>query len=62
MCFFFTALCIATVYRCESGDMSGKHGQLSIASAAPGRPSYTYVDPNLYLSGSYTSEHTTYYL
>ena len=39
--------------------MSGKHGQLSIASAVPGRPSYTYVDPNLYLRGPYTSEHTT---
>ena len=42
--------------------MSGKHGQLSIASAVSGRPSYTYVDPNLYMRGPYTSEHTTYYL
>ena len=53
----FTGLCYV-LYRCESGDKSGKHGQLSIASAVSGRPSYTYVDPNLYLSGAYTSEHT----
>ena len=52
--------CTVCVYRCESGDMSGKHGQLSIAYAVPGRPSYTYVDPNLYLSGGFTSECTTY--
>lgn len=50
------ASCSRLVCRCESGDLSNKHGQLSIASPGVGRPTYTYVDNNLYLMGNYTSE------
>jgi len=50
------ASCSHLVCRCESGDLSNKHGQLSIASPGVGRPTYTYVDNNLYLMGTYTSE------
>jgi Cu/Zn superoxide dismutase len=41
--------------RCESGDMSGKHDQLEIAAGPdPNRPTYSYVDSNLELGGTYS--------
>lgn len=43
--------------RCESGDMSGKHGQLVIASGSDqNRPTFTYIDNNLELGGTYSSK------
>ena len=37
--------------------MSGKHGQLEIASSTDeNRPTFSYVDNNLELGGEYTSE------
>lgn len=46
----------STLYslRCESGDLSNKHGQLRIAPDTNNRPTFTYVDSNLQLSGSYS--------
>ncbi|CAI8031417.1 hypothetical protein GBAR_LOCUS17832 [Geodia barretti] len=41
--------------RCESGDMTGKHGQLEIATFSDkNRPTFSYVDNNLELGGAYS--------
>ena len=40
--------------RCQAGDLSGKHGQLDLYSDVSNRPTYTFVDPNLQLMGSYS--------
>ena len=37
--------------RCESGDLSGKHGQLTIDSPGVNMTTYSYLDPNLNLYG-----------
>ena len=44
--------------RCESGDLSGKHGVLNIDPASNERETVTYTDPNLHLYGpdKYSSE------
>ncbi len=42
------------MFRCESGDLTGKHGQLSLMSDGEDRPFYTYVDSNLHLTGSFS--------
>lgn len=39
--------------RCESGDLSGKHGTLTISPPRPGRSTVAFVDPNLQLDGEY---------
>lgn len=43
--------------RCESGDLSGKHGRLSIASDGPSRRMFTYVDSNLALTGMFSGKY-----
>lgn len=43
-------------YRCESGDLSGKHGKLTISPPRPGRSTMAFVDPNLQLDGEYKSK------
>ena len=43
--------------RCESGDLTGKHGQLDISPDGSDRPTYTYVDSNVQLTGDFTSEY-----
>jgi len=47
------------VVRCEVGDLSGKHGVLSIRPRATGNGERTLVfyDPNLPLVGPYTSNY-----
>ncbi|XP_064382299.1 uncharacterized protein LOC135331162 isoform X2 [Halichondria panicea] len=40
--------------RCESGDLSGKHGKLSISSDVKSRPVVSFVDSNLALTGSFS--------
>ena len=46
-------------HRCKSGDMTGKHGQLTIASFGDNnRPTYSFIDSNLELGGAYSSELT----
>ena len=40
--------------RCESGDLSNKHGQLQISALVRDRKTYTFVDNNLALSGEYS--------
>ena len=47
-----------TPLRCESGDLTGKHGQLTIDPPGPQQTTYSNIDPNLYLYGpdSQTSE------
>ena len=45
-------------YRCESGDLSNKHGQLEFSPLSPTRKTYTYIDPNLQLKGSFGSKQT----
>ena len=44
------------VCRCQAGDLSGKHGQLELYSDVSDRPTYTFVDPNVQLSGLYSSK------
>ena len=44
------------MHRCESGDMGGKHGRLDLSPDGASRPTYTYVDSNLQLTGSSSSE------
>ena len=43
-------------FRCQAGDLSGKHGQLQISSDVSNRATYTFVDPNLQLSGASSSK------
>ena len=43
-------------YRCESGDLSNKHGKLQISAAVQNRKTYTYVDNNLALTSNYSSK------
>ena len=47
--------------RCESGDLSGKHGKLSLSHGTASRKTYTFVDDNLNLWGpsAYSSESLT---
>ena len=47
--------------RCESGDLSGKHGNLDLSQGIASRKTYTYVDANLNLWGptNYTSASLT---
>ena len=50
-------MCVClSVCRCESGDLSGKHGQLRLFSNVANRATYTFVDSNLHLVGEYSSE------
>lgn len=42
--------------RCESGDLTGKHDQLNISPDGASRPTFTYVDSNVQLSGNSTSK------
>ena len=46
--------------RCESGDLSNKHGQLNIDPGTSDRKSVTYTDSNLNIFGpaNYSSEYT----
>ena len=48
-CFFLTLMS-----RCQAGDLSGKHGELELYSDVSSRPTYTFVDPNVQLSGMYS--------
>ena len=41
--------------RCEVGDLSGKHGRLSIRAEGAAERTLVYYDPNLPLVGPYTS-------
>ena len=42
-------------FRCEMGDLSGKHGGLSVGVASDAdRPTFSLFDPNLHLTGPYT--------
>ena len=48
--------------RCESGDLSGKHGKLNLGPGTASRKTYTYIDTNLNLwgdSADYSSESFT---
>ena len=45
--------------RCESGDLSGKHGKLIFSPLGPNRRIEAYVDPNLQLLGEYKSTVTS---
>lgn len=40
-----------TPLRCESGDLSLKHGQITISPPSSNRESYAYTDSNLNLFG-----------
>jgi len=43
--------------RCEVGDLSGKHGQLSISATEAPERTLVFYDPNLPLVGPYTSNY-----
>lgn len=43
--------------RCEVGDLSAKHGQLSIRAAGAPERTLVFYDPNLPLVGPYTSNY-----
>ena len=45
---------ILSISRCQAGDLSGKHGLLELYSDVSSRPTYTFVDPNVQLSGMYS--------
>ncbi len=49
LCHYFV-----TLLRCESGDLSGKHGKLSIFPDIPIRSVVSFVDTNLALTGSFS--------
>ena len=40
--------------------MVGKHGRLDITPNGPTRPTYTYVDSNLQLTGNFTGKLISY--
>ena len=42
--------------RCEVGDLSGKHGRLSIRAMDSPERTMVFYDPNLPLVGPYTSK------
>ena len=44
------------MYRCEVGDLSGKHGRLSIRATGSPERTLVFYDPNLPLVGPYTSK------
>ena len=56
---YTTECTIYSPLRCESGDLSGKHGVLNIDPPTLERESVTYTDSNLNLFGqeSYSSKH-----
>ena len=44
------------IFRCESGDLSGKHGRLRISSEGASRQTFAYIDPNIQLTGNTSSK------
>ena len=46
--------------RCEVGDLSGKHGRLSIRATDSPERTLVFYDPNLPLVGPYTSKQFIY--
>jgi len=38
------------------GDLSGKHGSINVGSNTTSRPTYTFMDNNILLSGSFSGE------
>ena len=54
---YSTECSVYSPLRCESGDLSGKHGKLNIGPPSSRRESVTFVDSNLNLFGpaSYSS-------
>ena len=47
------------MYRCENGDLTGKHGELSIGPLGASRNTYAFIDSNLQLDQTYKSKTTT---
>ena len=41
---------------CASGDLSGKHGTIGIGSDTTSRPTYTFTDNNVLLTGSFSGK------
>ena len=47
-----------TLYRCENGDLTGKHGELNIGPLGASRNTYAFIDSNLQLDQTYKSKTT----
>ena len=52
-------LCVTncmTTCRCENGDLTGKHGELTISPLGASRNTYAFIDSNLQLDQTYKSK------